>query len=125
MIRDYKRYHSADFVESMVKRFIPYVDRKCPYLWEAEEYLLSWSSRLESLKRRVTVDKRYEKEASRAEEFDIVVVRGLWNTLLKLGIALRLLNRCGKSDPGMDVREVIENLPMSLKTFMLSYIVII
>jgi len=69
----------------MVKRFIPYVDRKCPYLWEAEEYLLSWSSRLESLKRRVTVDKRYEKKASRAEKFDIVVVRGLWNTLLKLG----------------------------------------
>ena len=45
--------------------------------------------------------------------------------LIEVGIALRLLNRCGKSDPGMDVREVIENLPMSLKTFMLSYIVII
>ncbi len=100
----------AGYIESIVKKLIPHVDKKCPYLWEAEEYLLGWSSRLESLRRRIAVDERYGREASRAEEFDIVVVRGLWNTLLKLGIALRLLSRCSKDYPGIDVKEVIENL---------------
>jgi len=100
----------ASYVESIVKKLFPYVDRKCPYLWEAEEYLLGWSSRLESLKRRVVVDERYEREASRAEEFDIIIVRGLWSTLLKLGIALRLLSRCSGGIPSVDVEKAVDGL---------------
>ncbi len=96
---------TASYVESVVRKLIPHVDKDCPYLWEAEEYLLGWSSRLESLKRRVTVDERYEREASRAGEFDITVVRGLWSTLLRLGVALRLLKKCSVDAP----RTIIEN----------------
>jgi len=84
----------ANYVESIVRRLIPHVGRKCPHLWEAEEYLLGWIDRLESLRKKVVADELYEREASKAEEFDIMVIKGLWNTLLKIGIALRLLNRC-------------------------------
>ena len=119
----------ASYIESIVKKLIPYVNKECPYLWEAEEYLLSWSNRLELLRKRVTVDKRYEKEASRAEEFDIIVVKGLWSTLLKLGIALRFLNRCSKSIPSIDIEkrvneivDVFEDLYDKLHHYRIEYI---
>ncbi len=100
----------AEYVEHVARKLIPQVSTECPYLWEAEEYLLGWRSKLESLRRRVMKDKLYCREASKAEEFDITVVKGLWNTLLKLGIALRLLSRCGEGIPSINIDEVITEL---------------
>ena len=85
-------------VESIVRKFLGNADAECPYLAEVKEYVLGWSERLESLERRIATDEHYDREASRAEEFDAIVVRGIWNTLLKIGIAMRFISRCVVSD---------------------------
>lgn len=115
----------ASYVKSVVEKILPHVDKRCPYLWEAEEYIAGWSTRLEALKRRVVMDRRYEREASRAEEFDILVVKGLWNPLLRLGVALRLLSRCEVDTPSTDtgeLLEVFEKLYAELQRYPIEYL---
>ncbi|RLG80583.1 MAG: hypothetical protein DRO13_03420, partial [Thermoprotei archaeon] len=107
----------AHQVESTVKKMIPYIDERCPYLWEVKEYILGWSNRLRSLKKRVDTSEEYEREASKAEEFDVIVVRGLWNTLLKLGIVLRFLSKCVRRNGDVDIREVITDLTNIFEEF--------
>jgi len=100
----------ARLVETIVKKLIPYIDEKSPYLLEAKEYMLGWGNKLEPLRRRVIIGKEYERESSKAEEFDVVIVKSLWSTLLKIGIALRLISKCGKKYLNVNINEATEDL---------------
>ena len=56
------------------------------------------------------IGKEYERESSKAKEFDVVVVKGIWSTLLKIGIALRLLSKCSKKCLNVNINEAAEDL---------------
>ena len=119
----------ASYVESLVRKLIPYMDKDRPYLWEVEEYVIDWTSGLKSLEKRITTSKEYRREASRAEEFDIMVVQGIWNTLMKLGIALRFLNKCSRRNSNVDIRKtstdlinIFEELYIRLHRYPIEYV---
>ncbi|RLG77429.1 MAG: hypothetical protein DRO12_02280 [Thermoprotei archaeon] len=120
-------YPIACKAEQFLRLFAKEVKGSCPHLWEAIEYIEEWTAELRRLKTLIARSDDYSREATKAEEFSVLVVKGMWDTLLKLGILMRIARRCRFStDLARKIEEeldaIFEERYSELTTYPIEYI---